>query len=341
MVVPWHFVLPPDHDQPSGGNRYNEQLMQALRRAGQPVEAVDFDTYQEALATGHSGYFFVDSLFVRDLALQPEYASKNAYTVFVLHHLESMDPPLSKTQKQCDAEEQAAFTQVDCFLVTSPFSEQYLQERGISQPIIVVEPGITVSGIEVPKRSWAFGSRQVAALMVANLVDRKGILPWLQALAKVIKPTDAFTLTIVGRADLEPVYAEACQQFAHQQPLLRHRVHFTGALPHTQVKEHYVRAQLLVSAARIETFGMALQEAKAYQIPLLVLAGGYAERHIRSDCDGYVFNSLTKIADFFVDLIRNPNQLAALQTNVNAQRPTDSYGWDEAAHWLMQQFVVG
>ena len=356
MTSPWHFVLPSDHDLPSGGNRYNEQLIRALRGAGQPVEIVDFATYREALATDSIGYFFVDSLFVRDLALLPQHRPAKTHTVFVLHHLESMDPPLPKTQEQCETEERAAFIHVDSFLVTSSFSEHYLRERRISQPIIVVEPGITMLGIAMPGLARPGLARpglamptpirspdhgQVAALMVANLVARKGILPWLQTLATVTKATDAFTLTIVGRADLEPDYAEACQQFARQQPLLRHRVHFTGALPHAHVEEYYARAQLLVSAARMETFGMALQEAKAYRVPLLILAGGYAEQHVTSDYDGYVFNSLTEIAEFFVDLVRSPERLAALQANATAQRPAIRYGWDEAAQRLMQQLGSG
>ena len=335
MALSWHFVLPDDHHLPSGGNRYNEQLIRALRRASQPVEVIGFDTYQEALSTDQSGSFFVDSLFVRHLAAVARPRARAMHTIFVLHHLESMDPPPGKTRKQCWAEEQAAFAHVDTFLVTSSFSEHYLREHRIYQPVIVVEPGIEIATPQKPV------SDTVQALMVANLVTRKGIFPWLQQLATLLQVTDTFTLTIVGRTDLEPAYAEACQQLVNTHPVLREKAHFTGALSYDQVQEYYASAQVFVSAARIETFGMALQEAKAYRVPLLTLAGGYAEQHVASDCDGYVFRNLHEMADFFVDLVRSPPKLAALQDKVASRLPTARYGWDEAARSLIQQLMPG
>lgn len=339
--LPWYFILPPDRDLPSGGNRYNEQLLQALRRASQPVQVINFAAYREALTIDQPNRFFIDSLFVRDLAALPAFSNRKTHTVFILHHLESMDPPSYKSRQQCLSEEQRAFTGVDSFLVTSPFSEQYLRKQRIRQPIVVIKPGIDTPNTASSRIAISVQPPQptaTSALMVANLVERKGILPWLQAFAAVVRATDAFTMTVVGRTDLEPNYAAACQQLVLQHPLLRHRVHFTGTLPYGQVEEYYARAQLLVSAARMETFGMAIQEAKAYRVPLLVLAGGYTAHHITADHDGYVFDTLTEIADFFVDLVRNPARLAALQAKVDAQQPAAGYGWDEAAQQLIQQF---
>ena len=332
MTLPWYFVLPADRDRPSGGNRYNEQLILALQRAGQPTAVVDFEMYREALLTRQPGSFFIDSLFVRDLAALAIAHAKHPRTIFIVHHLESMDASSGSAQRQYPQEENAAFTHVDTFLATSSFSERYLRKQGVSQPIAVVEPGI-----EMRAQPRKVRSEKMQVLMVANLIARKGILLWLQALAAVLQPTDAFMLTIVGRTDLEPAYAEACRQLTSEQPLLRPNVHFTGALPYHHVEEHYNRAWLFVSASRMETFGMALQEAKAGRIPLLTLVGGYAGQHVSSGHDGYVFGTLAEMADFFVDLIRNPARLEDWQVTIDAQPPGATYGWDDAARRLIQQ----
>lgn len=332
MRPTWYFVLPTDRHLPSGGNRYNEQLIRALRRAGQPIDEVDFVTYRQARAHQTSGCFFVDSLFVRDLAQLPSLPTRSVRTVFILHHLASMDPPPGATAPPYWKDEQTAFATVDTFLVTSSFSESYLQDHSVRQPIIVVEPGVTVFPPAPPHCSDT-----VQVLMVANLVARKGILPWLAQLAELTKPTDVFRLTIVGRTDLEPAYATACQQLVRKHPVLSERVRLTGALPYAQVQQHYQRAHLFVSAARLETFGMALQEAQAARLPLLTLAGGYAERHVTTDTEGYVFTQLGEMAKFFVDWVRKPAELTRWRTQLAALPFTAPYNWDTAANQLIQQ----
>ena len=332
MASPWYFVLPADRTLPSGGNRYNEQLIRALQQVHQAVEIIDFRTYQHARSAGQSGCFFVDSLFVKELVSLAEPSPQNQRTVFIVHHLESMDMSPVRTKQQCQAEERTAFAHVDTFLATSPFSERYLREQGVDQSIIVIEPGVAAPTL--PRGRHAEG---VNALMVANLIARKGILPWLQSLTTVLKSTDAFVLTIVGRDDLEPRYAKECRRFVAQHPLLRSKVHFTGALPHRRVEEHYARTRLFVSAARMETFGMALQEAKAYRVPLLTLTGGYAGQHVASEHDGRVFETLAEMADFFVNLVRNPAELVDWQAATVAQPPNIQYGWDTAAQQLIRQ----
>ena len=335
MRPPWYFVLPADRDRPSGGNRYNEQLIKALPRAGQPVAVIDFRAYQRARQHGTAGCYWVDSLFVQDLAGLDESRPKDLQTVFILHHLASMDASSDEEQAARWKEEQIAFQRVDVFLVTSTFSREYLRAQGVNQPIMVVEPGMgTVLSPDRP-------TDEVSALMVANLVVRKGILAWLEALAEVIAPADAFTLTIVGRTDLEPLYAEACQRSIAQQSVLCSRVCFTGPLSYHEVEEYYRRSHLFVSAARLETFGMALQEAKAHRIPLLTLAGGYAERHVRSETDGYVFRSPADMAYFFVDLVRNPTRLRSWQNALHAQPYPTQPSWNRAAHQLIKQFNQG
>lgn len=327
------FVLPPDRHLPSGGNIYNEKLIEALRTAGHSVEIIDFATYQSAIRQDIPGLFWVDSLFVKEMpSLIPAHPNK-AKSFFILHHLESLHPPLGNTSDQIfNRDERAVLHLFNGFLVTSRFSAHYLKTRGFRQPAMVVEPAIDL--VELPQ---LHSGDSVRALMVANIVEGKGILEWLTHLGEVSTASDSFTLTIVGRTDMEPAYAQACQQEVKSNTILQEKVHFTGSLPYPEVLNYYAQSNLFVSASLMETFGMALQEAKAYRIPLLAVKGGYVESHIKVGKNGYIFNSTARMANFFIDLVRDQARFAVLLEQVVQERPS-VYTWQQAATSFWQQF---
>ena len=53
------------------------------------------------------------------------------------------------------------------------------------------------------------------------------------------------------------------------------QIHFAGSLSREQVQEKLQTATLYLSTSSMETFGMALQEAKAFGLPILALKAGY------------------------------------------------------------------
>lgn len=329
---PLYFILPEDHHLPSGGNIYNKKLIEALRRAGHTIEILNFSAYQQAIKQKQSGCYWVDSLFIRDISTLPAGKTANVKSFFILHHLESLHPPPGKSSDEVFAHEQAALSFFDGFLATSAFSEKYLRSRGLLQPIVVVEPALD---LPLPGRSLQHD--QVRALMVANVIERKGILPWLQHLGRLAKASDRFSLTIIGRTDMEPAYVKACRQEALSHTGLCDKVLFTGALPHAAVLQYYARGNLFISASRMETFGMALQEAASYHLPILTLAGGFAKSHVDTGNGGYVFNSTAGMANFFINLARDQVKFTTLQKQIRQRRPSPGT-WQHAAALFFQQF---
>ncbi len=327
------FVLPDDRQLPSGGNIYNAKLLAALQQMGHALSILDFSSYERALSADQPGTYWVDSLFVKALGQRLPLSAKKAQSWMILHHLESLHPPQGYTSDQLfEQQEEKVLQFLDGFLVTSTFSQDYLRYRGLSQPILLVEPATDLQ---------ATASRQTdrcrEALMVANVIERKGVEAFLQQLAKVSAPTDAYQLTVVGRLDLEPDYAQSCQRLVTSTPSLRGKVRFTGPLPHAEVARCYGRSDVFISAASMETFGMALQEAFAFHLPVLAMDGGYVAHHFNKKGHGHIFNSVAILAKFFIDLVRDQ----AIFTNLWKQtqtRQSVAYSWHQAAHSFFEQF---
>nr|WKN34250.1 glycosyltransferase family 4 protein [Tunicatimonas sp. TK19036] len=333
MSAHWYFVLPEARNQPSGGNIYNERLLAALKQAGKSISIISVNDYINAVQHDRAGIYWVDTLVLEHLSALLSLRPKQACSLLITHHLDSMSPADGQSSAALLSEEKPLVSWFQGFLATSTFTRDYLRQHGFSQPILVVEPGITVSKMAALPRDTG----TIRALMVANVVERKGILPWLQQLAQGLQPTDSFSITIVGRSDIEPQYANRCHQFIREHPLLNRRVQFAGSQPPGQMPLFYQQANLLVSTAMIETFGMALQEARAYQLPILALKGGYSEQHIISGENGYVFEHLPDLRDFFLDMSRDTSKFAILYHRTQQQSSTFT-SWKETVDSLFQQF---
>ncbi|MFP4093180.1 MAG: glycosyltransferase family 4 protein [Cyclobacteriaceae bacterium] len=327
-----HFVLPADHELPSGGNIYNEKLISALQALGQEINKVTFEQYREALIRQDKGIYLVDSLFVEELRQLNTSLPAGMYSIFIMHHLQSLDPPQGiSTHDYFEQHERKALEMFNAFLATSPFSAHYLAQQGLTQPKLVVEPALSISKSPVSFSHWP-----VQALMVANVVARKGILPFLEALSELADAADHFSLRIIGRTDMEKDYAQRCQQLA-ASPVLRDKIKLQGPLPYEKTLEQYARHNLFVSAARMETYGMALQEARSTGLPLLLLEGGYSRQHI-SQGAGRAFTSVFDLAKFFIELCRNPARFIKLGSEAQASvLKQPAYDWQQAAQLFLTQ----
>jgi glycosyltransferase involved in cell wall biosynthesis len=337
MRPPWYFVLPEEGERelPSGGNIYNDRIIQALTQVSQPVNIVPVDGYLQAVRQDKGGIYWVDTLLLESLqeilALRPS----RAHSLLIVHHLESLAPPAGQSAEVLLAKEKPFLDWFQGFLASSTFTRDYLQQQGVSQPIIVAEPGVDI----IPNQK-AFHYRttdSLRALMVANLVERKGILSFLQHLAPALQATDQFSITVVGRTDIEPGYAQRCLDLVQHHSWLKQRVTLAGNQPPKQMPSFYRQANLFISTASMETFGIALQEARLHRLPILTLSAGYSARHVTTGQNGYVLANLPDIVDFFLNLVREPTKFTTLYQQAQ-QQPSDYLRWDQSARQLVQQF---
>lgn len=342
-MAPLSFVLPEGNELASGGNVYNRELVRALTTlAGAPGAGATNGAaptprtltpaeFRRHIAAGDAGTYFVDTLNLADAeVLERKVPGQRA--MLVVHHLPSLEPGISP-EDPAIVLERVTLPLFDGFVATSSLTVDILLRRGFARErILVVEPGLPA--VELGPAAAPSPCR---ALVVANLIPRKGVRELLFALAAQTQPDDAFTLDIVGRVDIDPLYAETVGRVITRSVTLAERIRWQPAVAYDAMGVHYRSASVLLSAASMETFGMALAEARAYGVPILALDGGYARNQFEDGVNGRLFESVDALAAEFLRLVRDP---AALQAFIDSARRTATPGpgtWERAARRLLEQ----
>ena len=329
------FALPAGSELVSGGNLYNAALIEALRPLAS-LRVLSLADCRAEAARGALGIFFIDSLDLEAFLAFPA-AQPGQVFILIAHHLPSLEPDLDSGHPALEVE-RAALPRFDGFLTTSPFTADWLAARGQARErILTVEPA--VARVPDPPGDAAADHTALRGLLVGNLIARKSVRELLRTLAAELRDGDRLSLEIVGRADVDPDYAAACARLQHEHPALRARVTLAGPLPHPRMHEAYRRANLFISASRMETFGMALQEARAHGLPILALDAGHARHHFTDGDDGVLCDSLPALVAQLLALARDPARLRVLVARARASRPARGYTWPAAAARLLAELA--
>ncbi len=324
-------VLPPGHEEVSGGNQYNLRLREALQ-GRQPVHCLDGSGWRRHLANESEGVILVDTLNLAEAGeLLPGRGTQPRHLLLV-HHLPSLEPPDSASPEDILLEERT-LPLFDGFLATSPFTTNYLAGRGVDPGALLTVPP-ALDPVSPTGRSLASPLR---ALLVGNLIPRKGVEELLQQLHAKLRPEDEFQLDILGRSDLDPEYSRRCHDLLQRSPDLAARVSLRGPVPHEQVLQRMDLAHLLLSVSSMETYGMALQEAAARQLPILALDGGHACRHFRHGQNGWCHPTRAALADHLLELVRNPSRMREVMERTASVPRVVPDTWDDAADSFLRQ----
>ncbi len=312
------FVRPDPCAKITGGNLYNLRLISALRAAGADVHETTLDGHDPESLAGRGRRVFVDSLYLDAL---PRFAPCH----LLAHYL----PCLVAGTTPSDAE-RTALIAAEGFVTPSVFMAHALTRLAPEpRPVVVVAPGIDVtvsagSHAEIGQRPKAAGSSR--ALLVANLVPGKGVLPLLRALAS--RP---LALAVVGSPDVDPEYAAACHAAGPD-------VEFLGALSPAQTIAAIAASDFLVSASRMESFGLALAEARALGIPIVARAGGNTAALVEPSSGGCLVDSDQALADECIRLASDAAELAARHHAALTHRPPPR-SWADAARDFLAAFT--
>lgn len=301
----WVFVVPDRSGHPSGGTRYNAALIREIEARGVPVAALEPAAFE--LQGGALGdWVWVDSLYldrVPSLAARARSLGK-ARVGLLLHYLPSR---LEAGREQLWEVEAAALTACDAVAVTSEYMSALLAQTGFgSKPCAVIEPGCAFEMDRAPPEV-----SPLRALMVAHLVDNKGILDFLQALSRPLLRGDELRLEIAGSADVEPGYAQRCRELVERTPTLEQCVRFLGIVGGSELRRLYARSNAFVSASRTESYGMALAEARTMGLPLLAVQGGNVSAHVSSHSGGRLCSDIGELAQAVVQLSRSAEARAS------------------------------
>jgi glycosyltransferase involved in cell wall biosynthesis len=304
------FVTPALDGPATGGTLYNRQLLAALAglpdnaRRGVTFEQASFDDLPRS-STHAAQQVWVDSLYLAELPGLRGGLPSSARVGLLLHYLPSLlSHPELHTAAELSEPERRALHAADMVITPSEYLRELVLGICPGKPCASVTPGVR----DIEPRTRA---RDGSALMICNVTENKGVLPFLHELAHVAPPTAAFQLRIAGSLQLEPSYAQACLALCEQHTWLRAHVTFLGSVDPDDLLERLAHASVLVSASRMESYGMALAEARALGTPILALPGGNIAYHVAAESGGQLAHSPRELAQAVCALMADPDVLSA------------------------------
>jgi glycosyltransferase involved in cell wall biosynthesis len=279
-VTSVHVVVPVGIDDParvSGGNRYDREICECLRKSGWTVEEIatpgSWPRQVPAASAGlaraldrlpDGALVLIDGLIASAAAavLVPRSARLR---IVVLVHM-----PLGGDAVSAD-QEAAVLTAARAVVTTSEWTRDHLLGRYRLAParVHVVRPG-TDPTAAAP--GTVAGGR---LLCVAAVAPHKGQDLLLEALAAITElPWECL---LVGPLDRAPGFVATLQERIAAAGI-GERVRFTGTLTGEALGRMYHDADLLVLPSRSETYGMVVAEALAAGLPVIATAvGGVGE----------------------------------------------------------------
>ncbi len=326
-----HFIIPDYTQFTSGGNLYNQELITAMQQhSARTIRLWTFEEIDQQIKNIAKGLFIVDTLFLEEMKDILTLKKKGQEFYLLVHHLESLYPPKGHSSKEWFTEkEKPLLLQYDGFIVTSAYTANYLRRHRMSKPIVVIPPALSF----IPKRIPIRKPKPIKALIAANVIERKGILPLLKTLQhELIDPTN-FSLDIAGDLTMEKDYANACLELV-QNTSLQTYCRFIGALSPEAIQEKYKEANLLIATSLFETYGMTLQEAVAWKLPILAIRGGNTAYHIQNGLNGYLFDNINDLVVRLNTLIKNQEWMDLLLRQTAQTKDKEPYTWKDAAKKL-------
>lgn len=253
------FIVPEGVDDParvSGGNVYDREVRDGLRARGWQVETVEQDADGE-VAGPRSGVVLIDGLAA--IRMPAERLTRGAGFVLLAHTVVAAFADATEAQI---AAERRVLAAADRVIATSRWTADELALRGVDPARISVAP----PGAH-PAELAAGQGREL--LCVGVLAPHKGQDVLLDALAR-LRGVD-WTCALVGSTEPSPAFA---RRIAHDAAAFGGRIRLTGVLDGRALAGEYARSAVLVAPSRVESAGMAIEDARARGIPVIAAAVG-------------------------------------------------------------------
>lgn len=308
------FVTPALDGPTTGGTLYNQQLLAALADCPAALSIA-----QSALcslqSTVNADQIWIDSLYLAAVpGLRERYAAK-ARVGLLLHYLPSLlHTPALRSAGELSELEQRALEAAELIVTPSAYMRNLVSGIYPDANCVCVMPGVRAVDLTCEEP----GRRAGRALMICNVTENKGVLPFLHALAQSVPPQASFALEIAGSLALDPAYAQACLSACERHPWLRAHVDFVGSVEPEALFIWLAEAELLVSASRMESYGMALAEARAVGTPILALPGGNVASHVTPESGGQLSSSYAELAQHLCALMSDPAELRVRKARARA-----------------------
>jgi glycosyltransferase involved in cell wall biosynthesis len=277
------FAVPGSLDQPTGGYKYDRQVIGGLRQRGCEVDVIDLgdgfprpapETVEAALPrlrrVPAGQPIVVDGLA---LGVLPQVAAalRSSHRVIALvHHPLALESGLTPAEiAALRHSERAALAAVSRVVVTSPATRRVLvADYGVASEMITVAlPGTeSAGGAAVRRRPPAATNQTIHLLAVGAVVPRKGHDVLIEALNQLADLN--WQLVIAGDCQRDCATAmELASTIMRKR--LGPRICLAGAVSEHRLAALYRQADVFVLASRFEGYGMAYAEAIAHGLPVI------------------------------------------------------------------------
>ncbi|MGL4239784.1 MAG: glycosyltransferase family 4 protein [Beijerinckiaceae bacterium] len=281
-MIPLAFCIPGDIDLPTGGYRYDREVLKRLPSHGVaarhlPLGAgfphpsnADIDRAMNAMsAEDRRSVLLIDGLALG--ALPPDrIAALPHRLVALVHHPLGMEAgtPLDRARWLL-SNERAVLSFARHTIVTSPATKAILRKD-----FALADRSMTVAEPGCDRHPRAVGTGSPLQILAVGAVSPRKAFPQLVGALADVGDLD-WRLTIAGSLDLSPA-AAAELQLAIDRSGLAGRITLAGALDDAALAECYDRADVFAMSSLFEGDGRALSEALSRGLPIVTSSGGAA-----------------------------------------------------------------
>lgn len=315
----------------SGGYLYDRKLVTYLQQRGDQVNIISLpwrnysahlqDNYSKTLLT-RLAKCPIDVLIQDELnhaslfRINRKLRKRTRYPILsIVHHLRTNEKHKVWKVPLYRFIERRYLQSVDGFIYNSATTRQSVIELVKEErPGVIAYPSgshiqPTVSPLEVEQRARQKGPLKL--LFLGNVIARKGLHNLLSALAQ--SPVEQFSLTIIGRLDVDLRYTRKVQNQVVRMDL-GNRVCFTGRLDNRSLNTYLRTSHMLVIPSTYEGFGIAYLEGMGFGLPGIGTTAGGAGEVITHGENGFLVNSddPQMLAEALQSLYHNRTQLIAM-----------------------------
>lgn len=277
----WHMVVPGDPDQRTGGYNYVRRVTGALAALGQPVithglagrfpqpDAVAGQAMQELLAgLPDRATVILDGLAMGAMPDVLKTHQARLRLIALVHHPLADESGLSEGERQrLETLETAALETVTGVITTSGFTARRLADFWVAPDRIrVVTPGVDRRTPQVRSNT-----AEPRLLCVASLTPRKAQQQLVSALASLRDLP--WQCTLVGSPERAPAYARGLARQIDELGLSA-RITLAGELSDDALDRAFRQADGFVLPSLYEGYGMVIDEALSYGLPVISSDGG-------------------------------------------------------------------
>ncbi|MBE0486450.1 glycosyltransferase [Marinobacter sp.] len=347
------FVVPGNPEQNTGGYRYVQRLVQALRgnrinarikglpgRFPRP-DSVAERSMQDFLASLPVGArVILDGLAMGAMPAVLEQHTERLQMMALVHHPLADETGLDAGEQDwLKRMETRALAQVGQVFTTSEYTAARVQQAyGVAASrIVTAKPAVDDEYVSIVRAEPSAGEREQPRLLcVGHLSARKAQHQLVEALS-TLKDLP-WQCVLVGAKDRDPEYAEKVSR-AISGNGLADRIQLLGEVDAPRIAAAYANADLFVFPSLYEGYGMVIDEALAAGLPVLSSDGGaLALTTQKLGACTYPAGDVSELARRLRSLIVNREELQALMAKACHSR-NSIRAWPDTARDFMQGLV--